>query len=294
MLALLSVVMLLSAPPSPYEDGLRRARQAISENDFAAAAAAYGDALRARPDDARALSGRGYAYMLGGQWAEAKLDLDAALLHADTPQLHKMVEHNLELLMVKRCQLTNHGPQPARVFDSWVAAAKEVGVTAPNDAEARSAVCPEGCSVPYLYLEAEAMGGRELATWYVVLELPKHRVAVTTAIANSIPDSEVSDVRLEPGNPTHVIVHIEHRFRCEDSAQAPEALRCGDDPERIVTTSREAGDTFFDPRTLDVLASFTRVIDAPDLPSEVPGRVVRAGRVVHVTGCDMGADETLP
>lgn|GEM_PF-2647371 len=102
----LLVALTLTAPPpggesasesADYRGALADARRCVATADLTCAADSYGRALAARPEDAVAMSGRGYARMLAGRYGEAIRDLRRAQTWAKTERERKMVAHNLRL-----------------------------------------------------------------------------------------------------------------------------------------------------------------------------------------------------
>ena len=70
-----------------YVDGISRGRKTTVAKDYAAAVRHFDRALAAEPGDARALSERGYAQLLGGDLDAAAKDLEAAAKRATSAEL---------------------------------------------------------------------------------------------------------------------------------------------------------------------------------------------------------------
>ena len=85
-----------------YRASLAEGRSATQSKRYADADAAFTRALEARPDDARALSERGYARLLGGLLDKADSDLRRALARGLQPRLAAQVFFNLGLLREKQ------------------------------------------------------------------------------------------------------------------------------------------------------------------------------------------------
>src|SRR5262245_28523875 len=85
-----------------YAAAMKRGRAATKKKDYAAAVAAFGDALAARPDDAQALAERGFARLLAKDYDAAEADLRAAQKHAAGASLEGMIWFNLGLVAEAR------------------------------------------------------------------------------------------------------------------------------------------------------------------------------------------------
>lgn len=104
-----------AAPPvedpklrAAYLAGMKQGRLATSAKTYAAAIAAFDEALQAKHNDPRALAERGYARLLeGADLAEASRDLDAAASGTKDPKLLSMIWFNRGLVEEKRGEMTN-------------------------------------------------------------------------------------------------------------------------------------------------------------------------------------------
>lgn len=85
-----------------YVNGLAQGRKATIAKDYAAAVVFFGRALGAEPGDARALSERGYAYLLAGNFDAAAKDLEAATKRAANADLLRQILFNQATVAEKR------------------------------------------------------------------------------------------------------------------------------------------------------------------------------------------------
>jgi tetratricopeptide (TPR) repeat protein len=85
-----------------YRSAMRAGREATRDAHFDAAEAAFGEALTARPGDARALAERGYERLLAGSLEDASRDFERALAGGVPPQLTSQVFFNMGLLREKQ------------------------------------------------------------------------------------------------------------------------------------------------------------------------------------------------
>jgi Flp pilus assembly protein TadD len=85
-----------------YVNGLTRGRKATAAKDYAAAVGHFDRALKAEPGDARALSERGYAYLLDGKLDEAAKDLETAAKRASSADLLRQILFNQATVAEKR------------------------------------------------------------------------------------------------------------------------------------------------------------------------------------------------
>lgn len=81
-----------------YRDALGRGRNATRKKEYAAAIAAFDEALKHKPDDARALAERGYAALSAKEYEKARADLLAAKRLASDLALLSQIVHNLGLV----------------------------------------------------------------------------------------------------------------------------------------------------------------------------------------------------
>ena len=96
------------AATAAYRAAMKRGRVATDAKHYADAIAAFGDALAARPDDARAQSERGYARLLDGTDLEAaEADLDAAAARSKDAKLLSSIWYNRGLVEERRKQADN-------------------------------------------------------------------------------------------------------------------------------------------------------------------------------------------
>jgi acyl-CoA-binding protein len=85
-----------------YVNGLARGRKATAAKDFAAAVGFFDLALVAEPGDARALSERGYAQLLRGDFDAAAKDLESAAKRAASAELLRQILFNQATVAEKR------------------------------------------------------------------------------------------------------------------------------------------------------------------------------------------------
>jgi len=85
-----------------YVSGLSRGRKATAAKQYEAATKGFDEALAAEPGDARALSERGYAYLLLGEWDSAAKDFDEAAKRATSTDLLRQILYNQATLAEKR------------------------------------------------------------------------------------------------------------------------------------------------------------------------------------------------
>ena len=85
-----------------YVAGLARGRKATTAKDFAAAVKYFDEALASEPGDARALSERGYANLLAGDYDAAAKDLEAAAKRASNADLLRQILFNQATVAEKR------------------------------------------------------------------------------------------------------------------------------------------------------------------------------------------------
>jgi Flp pilus assembly protein TadD len=85
-----------------YVRGLSRGRKATVAKDYPAAVKHFDEALAAEPGDARALSERGYARLLGGELDAAAKDLEEAAKRAGGADLLRQILFNQASLAEKR------------------------------------------------------------------------------------------------------------------------------------------------------------------------------------------------
>lgn len=81
-----------------YQAGLKKGRKLTLAKDYDGAVAAFDGALKAVPDDARALSERGYANLLAKKWDAARVDLLKAQRRATDRVLQAQIWYNLGLV----------------------------------------------------------------------------------------------------------------------------------------------------------------------------------------------------
>ncbi len=80
-----------------YSAAMERGRKGTRDKDYKAAIAGFGEALAQRPGDVRALSERGYARDLAGDYALALKDLRKALGAAHTKEMQAQIWFNIGL-----------------------------------------------------------------------------------------------------------------------------------------------------------------------------------------------------
>lgn len=170
-LAALPSAPLRAAPPTAAKH-LQEGRKLTKAGDYPAAIAALDRALALSPGDATALAARGYARLLSvpeagardaadrAALAAARQDFDAALAATTDAKLQGRIRHNLGLLTKRLgpsgCAATVTRATVGALHPTWKAAAAawaslspEVMDGAPqDDAEARAALCREGCAHP--------------------------------------------------------------------------------------------------------------------------------------------------
>jgi hypothetical protein len=81
-----------------YQVSLKKGRKLTLAKDYDGAVAAFDAALKAMPDDARALSERGYANLLAKKWEAARVDLLEAQRRATDRVLQAQIWYNLGLV----------------------------------------------------------------------------------------------------------------------------------------------------------------------------------------------------
>jgi hypothetical protein len=81
-----------------YQTALKKGRKLTLAKDFDGAIAAFDDALKAQPDDPRALSERGYAKLLAKKWEPAREDLLKAQRRTADRVLQAQIWYNLGLV----------------------------------------------------------------------------------------------------------------------------------------------------------------------------------------------------
>jgi hypothetical protein len=125
-----------------YLASLSQGRKATVAKDFAAAEAAFTKCLELVPNDARALSERGYARLLTEKLDEAEADLKAAEERAPNVALKLQVLHNRMLVarkLGKEREAALHAAQKQRLKS-----ARKIGAgVSCNAAEAESDLVPE-------------------------------------------------------------------------------------------------------------------------------------------------------
>ncbi len=77
-----------------YVGGLARGRKATRAKDYASAVKYFDESLAVEPGDARALSERGYAHLLSGEYVAAAKDLEAAAKRAGNADLLRQILFN--------------------------------------------------------------------------------------------------------------------------------------------------------------------------------------------------------
>lgn len=85
-----------------YVSGLSRGRKATATKQYAAATKGFDEALAAEPGDARALSERGYAYLLLGDLDSAAKDFEEAAKRATSTELLRQILFNQATLAEKK------------------------------------------------------------------------------------------------------------------------------------------------------------------------------------------------
>lgn len=85
-----------------YVSGLSRGRKATAAKQYAAATKGFDEALAAEPGDARALSERGYAYLLLGELDLAGKDFEEAAKRATSTELLRQILFNQATLAEKK------------------------------------------------------------------------------------------------------------------------------------------------------------------------------------------------
>lgn len=89
-----------------YISGLSRGRKATAAKQYAAATKGFDEALAIEPGDARALSERGYAYLLLGELDSATKDFEEAAKRASSTELLRQILFNQAMLAEKKGDAT--------------------------------------------------------------------------------------------------------------------------------------------------------------------------------------------
>lgn len=142
-----------------YWGAMVRGRKATMAKRYSDAAAAFADALVAAPNDARALSEKGYAELLAGDLDQADTDFDAAREAGEEPKLAAQTWFNIGLIREKQ------GRAPAarsafaisqKLVPSAAASAKLGGATV---CEAEVAISADNLEVADNWVEANGLFG---------------------------------------------------------------------------------------------------------------------------------------
>jgi hypothetical protein len=153
-----------------YRSALVRGRQATLAKDWATAKGAFTDALRARPNDKRALAERGYAELLAGDSSDAQTDLEAARF-ADDKALAAQAWFNLGLLGEQH----DGGASDDTLADFWFSNQLHPSTAARAKIAGRS-ICP-------VTVDMKHVAAKHTTSWLAVVKMLSGAVDAATCAA---------------------------------------------------------------------------------------------------------------
>jgi Flp pilus assembly protein TadD len=203
-----------------YVRALGQGRAATTKHDYKAAEAAFDEALKQRPDDARAFAERGYARMLDERYDDAFKDLDHARAHVADRALQGQIWFNLGLIAEKRGRdvearnafafsleahpssaaskkLAGKSTCPASVvaidaplptLPSWQAVYKDLQRDDPMPKDA--AAIKQALSIEACNLGCGAMGAESAddVSWNLLWEMPNGKLAIERDVDRGYPN----------------------------------------------------------------------------------------------------------
>ncbi|MGZ3474097.1 MAG: tetratricopeptide repeat protein [Polyangiales bacterium] len=137
-----------------YQNALKKGRKLTLAKDWDGAIASFDDALKAMPDDARALSERGYAKLLAKRWDAARIDLDKAQKRTTDRGLQAQIWYNLGLV--------EEGKGDAEAAKQAFAKSNELR---PTDAAKKKLEGKSVCAAAIATRESAPSKANEYATW---------------------------------------------------------------------------------------------------------------------------------